>query len=153
MSGMTLIVKTTVRLLAGFMVIFGAYVMLTGHETPGGGFPAGVVLASVLMLVVLAFGAGPKREHILHTVLVRWESLGAGLFLAVALLGFVGGGFFAHFMTRQATEHNLFSSGSILIADVAIALNVGAGLFGAFLAVVAFRPGPPDDQADEGETE
>jgi len=150
MSGMTQIVKTTVRLLAGFMVIFGAYLALTGHQTPGGGFPAGVVLASVLMLAVLAFGAGRKREHILHIVLVRWESLGAGIFLAVALMGFVGGGFFGHFLARNAEQH-MFSSGSILFSNVAIALKVGAGLFGAFLAVVAFRPGPSDGQADQGE--
>jgi multicomponent Na+:H+ antiporter subunit B len=150
MSGMTLIVKTTVRLLAGFMAIFAAYLALTGHQTPGGGFPAGVVLASIFMLLLLAFGAARKREHILHTVLVRWESVGAGAFLAVAVLGFVGGGFFGHFLTRNAEQH-LFSSGSILLSNVAIALKVGAGLFGAFLAVVAFRPGPSDEQADQGD--
>jgi multisubunit Na+/H+ antiporter MnhB subunit len=151
MSGMTLIVKTTVRLLAGFMVIFAAYLALTGHQTPGGGFPAGVVLASVFMLLLLAFGAARRREHILHTVLVRWESVGAGAFLAVALLGFVGGGFFSHFLTRNAEQPHLFSSGSILLSNVAIALKVGAGLFGAFLAVVAFRPEPSDEQADQGD--
>ncbi len=150
MSGMTQIVKTTVRLLAGFMVIFGAYVALTGHQTPGGGFPAGVVLASVLMLAVLAFGAGRKREHILHIVLVRWESIGEGIFLTVALLGVEGGGFFGHFRAGNAEQH-MFSSGSILFSNVAIALKVGAGLFGAFLAVVAFRPGPSNGQADQGD--
>ena len=38
MRGMTLIVKTITALLIGFILLFGFYVILTGHLSPGGGF-------------------------------------------------------------------------------------------------------------------
>ena len=57
MKGMTLIVKTITALLIGFITLFGFYIVLTGHISPGGGFAGGVILAAGLLLVILAFGA------------------------------------------------------------------------------------------------
>ena len=56
MKGMSLIVKSVTRLVTAFIVIFGVYLVLYGHLTPGGGFPGGVVLACALILVTLSFG-------------------------------------------------------------------------------------------------
>ena len=36
MGGMSLIVKNITRLVAGFIALFGAYIVLYGHLTPGG---------------------------------------------------------------------------------------------------------------------
>ncbi|HID57013.1 TPA: hypothetical protein EYP37_10830, partial [Candidatus Poribacteria bacterium] len=55
-QGMTVIVKTITRIVAGFITIFGAYIVLTGHLTPGGGFPGGVILACAFVLLTLAYG-------------------------------------------------------------------------------------------------
>ena len=55
-SGMSLIVKNITRLTIGILFLFGIYVVLHGHLTPGGGFAGGVILALVYILSVLAFG-------------------------------------------------------------------------------------------------
>ncbi len=138
MRGMTLIVKTTISFLIGFITLFGAYIVLTGHLAPGGGFAGGVILAAGLLLVVLAFGADAVRERLGHRLAVVWESVGAIGFLGVAVLGFAAGTFFAHFMPR-ATGFRLLSGGSIPFSNLAIAVKVAAGLFGAFLMLAAFR--------------
>ena len=44
-KGMTSIVKTVVRFTMGIIIIFGAYIVIYGHLTPGGGFAGGVILA------------------------------------------------------------------------------------------------------------
>jgi multicomponent Na+:H+ antiporter subunit B len=138
MRGMTLIVKTITALLIGFILLFGFCVVLTGHLTPGGGFAGGVILAAALLLVVLAFGADALKERLGHNLAVVWESLGAIGFLAVGALGFIAGTFFAHFFAPK-TGFVLFAAGSIPYLNVAVGLKVGAGLFGAFLMLAAFR--------------
>ncbi|MEE9191863.1 MAG: MnhB domain-containing protein, partial [Candidatus Aerophobetes bacterium] len=55
-KGMTLIVKTVVKFLAPIVILFGVYIILHGHLTPGGGFPGGVVVASAFILLTLAYG-------------------------------------------------------------------------------------------------
>ncbi|MGD2174437.1 MAG: MnhB domain-containing protein [Candidatus Brocadiaceae bacterium] len=150
MKGMTLIVKTITALLISFILLFGFYVILTGHLSPGGGFAGGVVCAAGLLLVVLAFGADAVKERMGHNLAVLWESLGAIGFLGVALLGFITGTFFAQFL-QPSLEFKLFTGGSMPVSNLAIGLKVGAGLFGAFLMLAAFREHERADQEEQGE--
>jgi len=138
MQGMSLIVKSMTRVVAGFIILFGAYIVLYGHVTPGGGFTGGVILAGGLALVVLAFGEAFARNVLTHDVARLADSMGALLFLLVAALGFMGGVFFTNFLPRGVVGA-LVSSGTIPIANIGIGIKVGAGLFGVFLALSAFR--------------
>ncbi len=148
-TGMSLIVKTMVMFLTGFIILYGVYVVLTGHLSPGGGFAGGVILAAGVLLVVLAFGASVVRERLGHRWAMTWESLGAIGFLAVALLGFIAGTFFTSFLAPSGGP-GLLSGGAIPIFNIAIGLKVGSGLFGAFLMLAAFRAGERGVE-DEGE--
>jgi multisubunit Na+/H+ antiporter MnhB subunit len=57
MKGMTVIVKKTTQLLAGLIFMYGIYIIVHGHLTPGGGFAGGVIIAGAFILVILAFGS------------------------------------------------------------------------------------------------
>jgi multisubunit Na+/H+ antiporter MnhB subunit len=57
-GGMTLIVKAITRFVGVMVMLFGVYIVLHGHLTPGGGFAGGVILASGMILLTLAFGKG-----------------------------------------------------------------------------------------------
>jgi len=138
MSGMSLIVKNTTRLVAGFITLFGVYVVLYGHVTPGGGFAGGVILAGALVLIVLAFGESFSRKVLPHPFVQVSDSLGAMAFLAVAVSGYLVGTFFTNFLERGQAGA-LFSAGTIPVSNLAIGIKVGAGLFGAFLALAMFR--------------
>ena len=136
--GMTLIVKNVAKLVGGFIAVFGIYLALTGHLTPGGGFPGGVVLAAAVVLVVLAFGkdfaSGMLTEPQCHV----WDGIGAFSFLVIALCGYFLGNFFGNFFPTGRL-HRLFSGGAIPLSNMAILIKVGFGLAGAFLALSAFR--------------
>jgi multicomponent Na+:H+ antiporter subunit B len=145
---MSLIVKNTTRLVAGFIALFGIYVVLYGHVSPGGGFAGGVILAGCLVLVVLAFGEEYSRRVLPHSIAKTSDALGALGFLLVAIFGYVAGGFFVNVLPR-GEPGSLFSAGTIPISNLAIGVKVGAGLFGVFLALAVFRrvdqrKGPPD---------
>jgi multicomponent Na+:H+ antiporter subunit B len=59
--------------------LFTVYLLLRGHNEPGGGFIAGLVTAASLVLMALAFGAEWARENL--TALIR-PAFAVGLLLA-----------------------------------------------------------------------
>jgi len=137
--GMTPIVKNTARLVSGFIAVFGIYIALTGHLTPGGGFAGGVILAAAAVLIVLAFGRGYSARLITEPACHVADAAGAMLCLVVALLGYLAGGFFVGRFMPVGTVHQFISAGSIPLSNLAILVKVGAGLVGALLALSAYR--------------
>lgn len=53
----SLILRTTTRLLLAVLLLFSVFLLLRGHDLPGGGFIGGLVAASALALYTLAFGS------------------------------------------------------------------------------------------------
>lgn len=51
----SLILSTASRLLLPLLLVFSVFVLLRGHNDPGGGFVAGLVAASAFALYALAF--------------------------------------------------------------------------------------------------
>ena len=137
-NGMTLIVRTTTRLLIGIIVVFAVYMGLTGHLGPGGGFAGGVILAATAVLIVLSFGRSAIHGIITEGTFHVADAVAACAFLAVGVCGFLSGSFFVNYLPRGRL-YSFFSGGTIMLSNLAILIKVGAGLGGAFLALTAFR--------------
>lgn len=136
-EGMTLIVKTIGRLVINFILLFGIYIILYGHITPGGGFPGGVIVATGFILLMLSFGRRIALRKFGDMSASLLDNFGALAFLIVALLGFVGGYFFLNFIGR-GTPFELFSAGTLPLSNIAIGLKVSASLYGVFMALAIF---------------
>jgi multicomponent Na+:H+ antiporter subunit B len=134
-TGMSLIVKTITRLTVGLILLFGIYIVLHGHLSPGGGFAGGVIIALSFVHLMLAFGKDIAVSKVSKNLASNLESLGALMFLSIALIGFLGGSFFLNILSKGKPFH-LFSAGTIPLSNVAISLKVGVGLFAIFLALV-----------------
>jgi len=134
-KGMTLIVKTITRLTVGLILLFGIYIILHGHLSPGGGFAGGVIVALSFVHLMLAFGKEFALTKISKSLASNLESIGALMFLSVACLGFFGGTFFLNILNK-GVPFKLFSSGIIPLCNIAIGIKVGVGLFAIFLALV-----------------
>jgi len=137
-AGMSLIVKTITRLVASFILLFGIYIVLYGHLTPGGGFAGGVIVACSLILMLLAFGKTFVFGFISERAPTLWDCVGALAFLLIAVAGYFGGTFFLNLFSK-GTPFQLFSAGIIPLCNMAIGVKVGACLFGVFLALAGFR--------------
>lgn len=138
-KGMTLIVKTITRLTVGLILLYGIYIVLHGHISPGGGFAGGVIIALSFIQIMLAFGKELALKKLSEAAASLAESLGAIMFLSIALLGFMGGYFFFNFFLNKGRPFELFSAGIIPLCNIAICLKVGAGLFAIFAALILFR--------------
>jgi multicomponent Na+:H+ antiporter subunit B len=136
-QGMTSIVKTIVRFAMGIIIIFGAYIVLYGHLTPGGGFAGGVILACGYIVLTLAFGRDVALTKMSDMAASILDNTGALLFLTIGLLGFTGGYFFLNFIDH-GTMFNLFSAGIIPLCNIAIGMKVMSSLFAIFIALAIF---------------
>jgi len=134
-QGMTLIVKTITRLTVGLILLYGIYIVTHGHLSPGGGFAGGVIIALSFIHLMLAFGKDLALRKLSQGASSFFESLGAIMFLTIALLGFIGGYFFFNFFSK-GKPFNLLSAGIIPLCNIAICLKVGAGLFAVFVALI-----------------
>jgi len=144
-KGMTIIVRTISRWVKVLIFLFGIYIVLFGHLTPGGGFAGGVILASSYVLLMLAFGREFAEENLSLPLSSKLDCVGALLFALIAILGLVlGGSFFVNFLYQKylpGQALNLISAGTIPLSNIAIGLKVGASLFLVVLTLSIFRPG------------
>jgi multisubunit Na+/H+ antiporter MnhB subunit len=123
MKGMTVIVKSVTRWVTLFIVLYGIYITLTGHISPGGGFAGGVIIACAYILLTLAFGKEASLGRTGMRTAAGLDSTGALVFLAVGLLGVGWGGvFFANFLQERFPGKNfhILSAGTIPVNNVAI---------------------------------
>jgi multicomponent Na+:H+ antiporter subunit B len=143
MNGMSIIVKTIARLLAGFVFLFGVYLVLFGHLSPGGGFAGGVVIAASFVLLLLACGKELTVDIFDYEQASMMESLGALLFLGAGLSGALNSWFFTNLragtMWSGGTPGQLLSGGMIPFCNIAIGMKVGAALFAIILVLTAFK--------------
>ena len=128
---MTIIVKTISSWIKVLIVLFGIYIILFGHLTPGGGFAGGVILSSSYVLLMLAFGGEFVKKDLPLRLVSKLDCIGAFAFILIAILGLVfGGAFFANFLFEKYGQPlKLFSAGTIPLSNIAIGLKVGASLF------------------------
>lgn len=142
--GMSLIVKTITRLTVGLILLFGIYIVLHGHISPGGGFAGGVIISLSFIHIMLAYGKDVALNRLSPKKVSFFESFGAMLFLTIAVLGFAGGYFFLNFV-HKGEPFRLFSAGMIPIYNIAIGFfKVGTGLFGIFIAIVLLKVVPKE---------
>jgi len=143
MKGMTVIVKTIASWVKVLIFVFGIYIILFGHLTPGGGFAGGVILAASYVLLMLAFGREFVEENLPLPLASKLDCLGAFLFALIAILGLVYGGvFFVNFLYQKylpGEALKLISAGTIPLSNIAIGLKVGASLFLVILTLSMFR--------------
>jgi multicomponent Na+:H+ antiporter subunit B len=119
------LVQTTVEYLLPIIFLFGAYIFINGHLTPGGGFQGGAVIASGIMLLFL----GLPHAKLRHTLLGLLESLSGFSYVVVGLLGLVlAGGFLDNRFLSLGEYGQLFSAGAIPLIYIFIGLKVGTEL-------------------------
>ncbi|OYT11601.1 MAG: sodium:proton antiporter [Bacteroidetes bacterium 4572_112] len=124
-KGTSEILKTASQLLIPLIFLFGVYVFINGHLTPGGGFQGGAIIASG---VVLAIMANPNMT-INHTVIVWVESLSGVTVVIIGVLGIIlGGGFLDSTLDGYGLGEfgTVFSAGTIPVIYSLVGLKVGA---------------------------
>lgn len=116
------IVETATELLLPIIILFGIYVFMNGHLSPGGGFQGGAIIASGTMFLLLALPA----SHISRLMIAITESLSGFSYVVVGVLGvMMAGGFLDNRFMDLGTYGDLFSAGAIPLIYTFVGLKVG----------------------------
>lgn len=136
MSGMSIIPKTVTRLLSPFVALFGAYIIVHGHLSPGGGFPGGVIIASAFLMVLIAYGlSGLKKEGLVMRAEIL-ESVGGVTIVLLGLLGIFIGLNFLQNVFPAGCLGSLFSGGMLPFLYLGVGLKVTAGILLVFYSML-----------------
>ncbi len=112
-------------------VIFGFYIGLHGQLTPGGGFQAGVILATAPLLVYLSENTTAFRSITSHGAVEVLEALGAASYALIGVASLLMGlPLLTNFLPLGKTG-DVFSSGTIALISACVGVEVTA----AFLLV------------------
>ncbi|MCL4464515.1 MAG: hypothetical protein M1389_00520 [Chloroflexi bacterium] len=120
------ILRTVSSLLLPFGIVFAVYLLLRGHNSPGGGFIAGVTAAAIIALQYVAFGHNRAGKLFPDDHL---KFFGVGLLLAAAT-GIASMVFGRPFLTSTFEFYHLPFFGEMELAS-AMLFD-----FGIFLVVV-----------------
>jgi multicomponent Na+:H+ antiporter subunit B len=84
----TPLLRRSADLLFGPILVFAVYVAVSGHIGPGGGFPAGIILGSGLLLLALAKGVEHLSTELYEPKLegLEYVAVAATLFLGAIVL-------------------------------------------------------------------
>lgn len=121
----TVIFRTIAPYLAALMLVFSIFVLLRGHDEPGGGFIAGLIAASAIAIYGVAAGAREVRKAIrFHPLALA----GVGVFLA-GLSGLVSTAFQVPYLTGLWLSFELpdgteMSLSTPLLFDIGVYLTV-----------------------------
>lgn len=133
-----IILQKTASILVPLILIFGIYIVLNGHLSPGGGFSGGAVLGSGLILYLNAFGF-EKTERFFTEKVFRRVTLGALTFYCLAKsYSFFTGANHLKSGIPLGTPGDILSSGLILPLNICVGLVVACTMY-AFYTL--FRKG------------
>jgi multisubunit Na+/H+ antiporter MnhB subunit len=133
------IIRTLAQKLFPFILLFGFYLTLHGHLSPGGGFQGGVVIGTAIILLALSYGIKETEHRFKEKHLNIMEKLAILAFIFLGLLGMLHGYPFLKNFLSLGQRGCIASAGLMIPLNLVISIKVAAGITGIFYALVKYR--------------
>ena len=116
--------QTASKLLFPIIMLFGIYVMIYGHLSPGGGFQGGVIIASGVLLLLISH----KEFETPHSFIVALETFAGISYVIIGLIGLIVlDKFLGNFLPNNISNMGLLMSGGIIpIIYIIVGIKVGS---------------------------
>lgn len=104
-----------VKLLIPFLLLYALYVQFHGELGPGGGFQAGVIVATAVILYGLIFGLAEAKRIVPPRLIEVLVPLGVVIYAGVGFVGLLAGGSTSTTSSSipiRSTARSVASSGS-----------------------------------------
>lgn len=143
-----LILRVIAKLLIPTIMLFAFYVQFHGDYGPGGGFQAGVILASAFILYALIYGVETTRRIVAPASLIR-------ILIACGLLLYIGVGLWSLWLGGNFLDYSVLSDDAvhgqhlgILLIEFGVGTTVAAGILEIFFSFAERKtPSPTDTQS------
>jgi len=138
-----LILRLVVKFLIPFILLFALYVQAHGDYGPGGGFQAGVIFASALILYSIVFGLRQAQKVVPPKAVLVFIALGLLLYSGVGVATVLLGGTFLDYSHLSQDPVHGHHYGIILIE-----LGVGITVASVMIAIYQTFAGRGPETSD-----
>lgn len=116
------------RLLSPYIMLFGFYVVIHGHYSPGGGFQGGALLGASFLLMRVAGGDEIAKLQLKEHLATPLAVIGVAIYFGIGLISMLAGGNFLNYelLPIPGMDPEWLRYTGILIIEVGIGLAVMA---------------------------
>jgi len=122
-------------LMVPLIVLFGLYIQFHGDYTPGGGFQAGIIIASGIILYSMLFGVHTTLKAIPYSIIKFFNVLG--------ILTYGGTGILTILLGKNFLSYNVLSTDSvagqklgIFLVELGVAFTVCSSMLMIYMSFV-----------------
>ncbi|AOY74847.1 MnhB domain-containing protein [Clostridium formicaceticum] len=131
-----LIVKTIARIIIPFIQVYGVFIVLHGHLSPGGGFAGGAILGASFILYTLCFGIHRGHKKVPHEISSKVETVGILWYIFIGLIGIWMG---HQFLTNKEAGFYMGDAGRIVSGGLIPLVTLGIGAKVASTMITLFH--------------
>lgn len=130
-----IIARVSVKMFLPFILLFGLYIQFHGDYGPGGGFQAGVIIASAIIIYALVFGLFPVHQIVPLRYLRLMMSAGVLIYLSTGILTMILGG---NYLEYSVLAHDQIhgQEWGIFFVETGVLITVTGTMTGIFYAFV-----------------
>ncbi len=122
------------KIIIPFIQLFGVYIIIFGHISPGGGFAGGTIVGVSLILYRLIYGKSLTEERLNYSILIKYISFSMIFYGVLKGYSFITGGSYLHAPTIP-----LGTPGSIISGGLLLPLNIVVGIVVSITVFFLFR--------------
>lgn len=126
------ILQTVAKILIPTALIFGIYVVLNGHISPGGGFSGGAIMGAALILYCNAYGTTAVSRFFTYKTFSAVSVTALGFYAVAKSYSFYTGANHIHSIIPTGTPGDLISSGLILPLNICVGVIVACTMYGFY---------------------
>lgn len=129
------VLRIVSKILFPFIFLFALYVQFHGDYGPGGGFQAGVIFASALVLYGLVFGMDNARRVLPERWLRLLISAGLLLYAGVGVVTMLLGGAFLDYDVLDPADPEAGQHLGVLLVELGVGLTVAGAITAIFFTL------------------
>lgn len=129
------ILKRVAAIILPFICIYGFYVILHGHVSPGGSFAGGIIVGLSFIAFSTIYGIEEGRAKLPDVVLTWTESFGTLWYGIMGMAGIIKG---APFLANKLAGIDLGAPGTLSSGGLISLLGLGVGVRVASTMVTLF---------------
>ena len=134
------VVRTVAKVMLPYIVLFAFYVQAHGDFGPGGGFQAGVILATAFILFGLVFGPQELVRHVPPERLERIMAVGLMIYGGVGVVAMLLGGQFLAYGVFTPSHPSHGHHYGIFMVELGVGITVSAVMIIIYATFATRRP-------------
>ena len=127
-----IILTKIARLVIPCALVYGIYVVLNGHISPGGGFSGGTIMGAALILFAVSFGMLKMSRFFTYNTFRKVTSSALLVYASSKAYSFYTGANHLESYIPLGTPGAILSSGLILVLDICVGIVVACTMYGFY---------------------